>query len=86
METTIELGYTTYNLGMLAFAVALLVASAALVVGGIIGYRRSRQTVERAFAMVATGGGTAILMTVWLAGRSCPKRRFGLLCFWNWVY
>ena len=58
--------YTTVNVGMVLLAVALLVASTALVVGSIIGFRKSRASVERRFASVAIVGGAAILSTLLL--------------------
>ena len=58
--------YTTYNIGMILIAVALIALSATLVVSGIIGYRRSREAVERVFSAVAIVGGAAILSTLGL--------------------
>ena len=64
METTVAEGYTSYNIGMILIAVALIALSVTLVVSGIIGYRRSREAVERGFAAVAIVGGLSILATM----------------------
>ena len=88
--------YSTVNVGMVLLAVALLVGSGALVVSGVIGFRRSRKTIERAFALVAIGVGPAILMTIVLAGLEVlpeaalwPLLFFELgslsLLFWVWM-
>ena len=48
--------YTTYDVGMLLVAAVLFALSAALIAGGIIGYRKSREAIERTFAVVAMAG------------------------------
>ena len=58
----------SFNIGMLLMVVALLVLSATLVVGGVMGYWKSRAVVGRLPAVVALVGGGAIISTLALGG------------------
>ena len=50
------------------FAGALLALAMTLVVGGVIGYRKGKQKVERVSVTVAIAGGATILTTLLLGG------------------
>jgi hypothetical protein len=91
-----ETTYTTYNYGLVSLEIVLLILSAALLVGGVIGYRKSNSTVERIFTTIAVIGGAIILLTLSLRGvEVLPEAPFwflmlfqlGLLSmlFWSWM-
>ena len=63
MEETTA-GYTTYNIGMILIAGALIALFASLMVSGIIGYRRSREAVERVFQAKGRNPGTPVPVLV----------------------
>lgn len=58
--------YTTYNLGAILLAATIAALSFFLIISGIIGYRKSKTSLERLFAIVAIVGGAAILSTLGL--------------------
>ena len=90
-------GGTSVDIGMVAVAVALVaLAMVLVVVGGLVGYRRSRGSIERAFSAFTSLSGVALLATVLLTGfEILPEAAFwpliifrlalwGLL-FWSWM-
>ena len=90
MEST---SFTIDVRAVIASAV-IFALSASIVLGGIIGHRRSRNTVERTLAAVATADGVAILTTLLLGGFELiapvwpllflELGLFGML-FWVWM-
>ncbi len=86
----------TFNIGMLLMVVALLVLSATLVVGGVMGYWKSSAVVGRLPAVVALVAGGAIISTLALGGAELLPQtaiwtlllsELGILTilFWAWM-
>ena len=96
MVTVTETSYTTFNFGLVFLGVVLLALSVALMVGGVIGYRKRGTTVERVFTTIAVVRGAVILSTLALrAVEILPEAPFWLLMlfqvgflsmlFWSWM-
>ena len=56
------------DIARVIFAAVLLALSMTLVIGGVIGYRKSKATVERVFVTIGIAGGAIILITLLLGG------------------
>ena len=61
---------SSFSIGVVELAIALgvIVLTVALVVGGVVVYRRTNEAVERRAGAVAVAGGLLILVTIVLAG------------------
>ena len=84
------------DIARVIFAAVLLALSMTLATGGVIGYRKSKATVERVFVTVGIAGGAIILITLLLGGfEVLPESavmplllsELGLLgmLFWVWM-
>lgn len=84
------------DIARVIFAAILLALSMTLATGGVIGYRKSKATVERVFVTVGIAGGAIILITLLLGGfEVLPESavmpllfsELGLLgmLFWVWM-
>ena len=96
MVTVTETGYTTFNYGLVSLGIVLLILSAALLVGGVIGYRKSGSTIKRVFTTIAVVGGAFILLTLSLrAVEIIPETLFWFsmlfevgirsMLLWSWM-
>ena len=88
--------FSSISVVELAIALGMLVLTVALVVGGVVVYRRTSEAIERRAAAVAVGGGFLVLATVVLAGVLSASAsvmwpllfiELGLLgtAFWVWM-
>ncbi len=96
MVTITEPPSITYNYGLVVLGIVLLILSTALLVGGVIGFRKSNSTVERIFTTIAVVGGAIILLTLSLRGvEVLPEAPFWFsmmfqigflsMLFWSWI-
>ena len=82
--TVVESTGSSFSVSVVELAIAsgMLVLAIALVVGGVVVYRRTTEAIERRAATVAVAGGFLVLATLALAGVvSAPASLMWLLLF-----